>query len=305
MPLKKISYRRCRRKDLLPAIRLIMMAFNDLRRRTGKTAMTRRVRAVPLMFLHLFDRDSESFACAWDGDRLVGFAGAINRGRQWYLAWLFVHPRYQDRGIGRRLLEKIWRTGRGVVHSLSTFTYNMQAVGIYSHFGILPEALISQMRIPLDKLTPPVPTGLTIERTIRRADLAWIDGLERAIRGHARRPELEYWCASQSHHAYLFKRRGRRIGYSFLVNMGELGPAGGITHREQLNVLRESLRIGRADLLSAGKAKSMSLFCPTENRDLYAELLAMGFRNDELLLYMTDEPYANLQCYLPATLALF
>lgn len=305
MSRTRISYRRCRRQDLLPAMRLIMIAFNDLRRRTGKTPVSRRITTVPPMILHLFRRDPESFACAWDGPRLIGFAGAVNRGRQWYLAWLFVHPRHQDRGIGRRLLEKVWRTGTGVVHSLSTFTYNMQAVGIYSRFGVLPEALISQMRIPMENIAPPPSTGLEVVREIRRADLSWINGLEREIRGYPRRPELDYWSQSPHHHVYLFKRRGRRVGYSIVVHMGEVGPAGGITHREQLNVVRESVRIGSEDLARTSKTKSMSLFCPTENRDLYSELLQLGFRNDELLLYMTDERYADLQRYLPATLALF
>ena len=104
-----ISYRRCRKKDMLPSVRLVLSSLDDIRVRTGKEPMDRRVRRVPGFFDHLLRTDRNTFYCTWHGARLVGFAGAIVRGKQWYLAWLFVHPRYQGRGIGSKLLEKVWR----------------------------------------------------------------------------------------------------------------------------------------------------------------------------------------------------
>jgi GNAT superfamily N-acetyltransferase len=43
---------------------------------------------------------------AWDGERLVGIARGLSDGCfDGYLADLAVHPDYQNRGVGRRLLE--------------------------------------------------------------------------------------------------------------------------------------------------------------------------------------------------------
>ena len=90
-----IRYRRCRRGDLLPAVHLMLRTINDLRCRTDQSLMRRRPRAVPPLLAHVWETDPESLATAWRGDRLIGFAGAVNRGPHWYLAWLFVEPALQ------------------------------------------------------------------------------------------------------------------------------------------------------------------------------------------------------------------
>ncbi|MBT3338025.1 MAG: GNAT family N-acetyltransferase [Anaerolineae bacterium] len=46
-------------------------------------------------------KKSEKFV-AVDGERVVGFVGVDDK----YLAWLYVHPTYYQKGIGRRLLQK-------------------------------------------------------------------------------------------------------------------------------------------------------------------------------------------------------
>ncbi|MCP4634563.1 MAG: GNAT family N-acetyltransferase, partial [candidate division Zixibacteria bacterium] len=140
-----ISYRRCRKKDLVPSIKVIRSSFNHLRKQTGKEPLRWTVRGVPPFFEHLIKTDPKTFYCAWYKDKVIGFAGAIMRGKQWYLAWLFIHPRYQDKGVGGKLLEKVWREGKGITHALSTFAYNTQAVGLYSKFGMAPLCTVPLM----------------------------------------------------------------------------------------------------------------------------------------------------------------
>ena len=126
---------------------------------------------MPPLIDHLHTTDPDMFYCAWKGDRLVGFAGAYVRGKQWYLAWLFVHPSLQDKGVGRKLLEKVWRDRPGMVHSLCTFAFNMQAVGLYSKFGMSPLADLPWMKAEPLKLKKLKPTGLKIiDITIKRPD---------------------------------------------------------------------------------------------------------------------------------------
>jgi ribosomal protein S18 acetylase RimI-like enzyme len=301
-----VRYRRCRRADLLPAGRMIMLTFNALRRQTGKDVIRRRIRSAPPMFVHALERDPKYFYCAWHRGRVVGFAGAVNRGRQWYLAWLFVHPRYQGRGVGRRLLELVWRDGPGVTHGLCTFSYNVQAVSIYGRFGMNPRGIIHMMRAPAERLSLPSPTGLTVQDGLRRGDLAWIHALETEIRGYPRPPEWDYWSRSEDYRIHVFHRRSRRVGYGVVNTIGEIAPAGARTPREFRDVMAEMMRSSAERRFGRNvKNPSVQLFCPTANAGLYKELLRAGLRNVEVLLFLADADYGDFSRYLPATLAFF
>ncbi len=306
MNREPVRYRRCRRSDLLPAARMVMVTMNALRRQTGKEPIRRRIGHAPPMFLHALGRDPEYFCCAWHRGRVVGFAGAVNRGAQWYLAWLFVHPRYQDRGVGRRLLEQVWRDGPGVTHGLCTFSYNVQAVSIYSRFGLNPRAVINMMRAPAEKLRLPARPGLTVQDGLRRGDLSWIHGLEQEIRGYPHRPEWDYWHRSEDYRIHVFHRRGRRIGYGVVNTMGEIAPAGAVTPRAFHDVMAEMVRLAAERPFGRNvKQPHVQLFCPTANAELYKALLDVGLRNLEVLLFLADADYGDFRRYLPASLAFF
>ena len=302
-----IHYRRCRRADLVPAARMIMVTMNALRRRTGKEPIPYRpIRRVSPMFAHLSGRDPEFFSCAWHRGRVVGVAGAINRGRQWYLAWLFVHPRYQGRGVGRRLLERVWRDGPDVTHGLCTFSYNVQAVSIYSRFGMNPRAILNMMRAPVSMLKLPPATGLTVQDGLGRGDAAWIHELEREIRGYPHPPEWSYWNRSDDYRIYIFRRRGRRVGYGVVNCVGEIAPVGAVTPRDFAVVSRETLRLAAERPFGRNvKSPHVQIFCPTANAELYQMLLRAGLRNVEVLLFLADADYGDFSRYVPASLAIF
>ncbi len=306
-PDDAIHYRRCRRSDLAPAAEMIIASMNALRRRTGKELIARHpIRRVSPMFLHLYGRDPEYFSCAWHRGRVVGFAGAVNRGRQWYLAWLFVHPRYQGRGVGRRLLERVWRDGPGVTHGLCTFSYNVQAVSIYSRFGLNPRAIIHMMRAPVAMLKLPPHAGLTAQEGLARGDAAWIHGLEREIRGYPHPPEWGYWSRSDDYRIYVFRRRGRRVGYGVVNTMGEIAPVGAATPRDFAAVSREMVRLAAERPFGRNvKSPQVQIFCPTANAENYQMLLHAGLRNLEVLLFLADADYGDFSRYLPASLAIF
>ena len=305
MPRTTVRYRRCRPRDLLPSLRLVMFSFNDVRRRTGKEPIVRRVREVPGFFAHLLATNPESFFCAWRGKRIIGFAGAIIRGKQWYLGWLFVHPRYQDQGIGRRLLTHVWRDGTGMSHSLTTMTYNMQAVGLYSRFGMVPETLFTVMETRPDRLRTPMPTGLDVVEQVQRADLAWINDVETEIRGYAHRGEWRFWRRSDQHRILLFKRARIRIGYSMITWGIDIAPVGAARRRDLHDVLAETLRIAATSPRKGKKDGKLMVLVPEAQKDLYQFLLECGFRNREMLLFMSDQTYPDFGRYLPASPAVF
>ncbi|MBD3233993.1 MAG: GNAT family N-acetyltransferase [candidate division Zixibacteria bacterium] len=296
----EISYRRCRHKDLLPSVKLVMTAINKLRKQSGMPLFRRRIREVPPLYEHLLRTDPKTFYCAWKGERLVGFCGAAVRGMQWYLAFLFVHPNLQDKGIGRKLLEKAWVDKPKMTHSLSTFAYNMQAVGLYSRFGLSPLCTIPLMKFPGGKLPEYKSTGLSAKSNLSEYELNWIINFEGKIRGYSRAVEYDYWRNINGYRITLFKRGRKKVGYSVSHKSGMVAPAGAISNDDLNRVVYESLYN-----VTPTKGNSIILFCPTHNTALYHMLIKLGFRNDEMLLFMSDKQYTDFQRYLPATLALF
>ncbi|MBD3161116.1 MAG: GNAT family N-acetyltransferase [Candidatus Eisenbacteria bacterium] len=304
MPDRPIQTRRCREQDLLPVARLITRTFNELRTRTGKDPISDWPRRPNPLFQHMLRTDPTRFRCAWRGKRMVGFAGALLRGKQWYLAFLFVDPRYQDRGVGRRLLQEVWHEGSGVSHSLSTMAYNMQAVGLYSRFGMLPRIFFTMMQARPERFVRPGATGLTAAGELGPADRRWIDRLESRVRGFFRRPEWDFWIREAKVHPFLFRRGRRRIGYGVVSEGGMIGPVGVEEEADLPDVLAETLRCASDPDRERPSGWRATLFCPHPQAEIYASLLESGFRNREMLLLMSDAPYGDFRRYVPASLAL-
>ena len=300
MPGLKVIYRKCRKKDLLLAVRLVGKSHNALRRRVGLPPIRRRITRTPHWFLHLLETDPETHKCAWAGDKIVGFAGAVIRGRQWYLSFLFVHPRYQGRGIGKTLLERVWREGHGMSHSLATFAYNPQAIGLYSKFGMAPLSALPMMQADPKELKLSEGSGLEISTVCRRHDLAWMNRLEKEIRGYTRLREWHYWLKDKDHKLYLFRDRGRLVGYSLIGFDYQIAPAGAISNEYLSKVVLESVKS-----VHPGKDRKVTLWCPPQNIALYQTLVGRGFRISEVELFMSDRDYADWQRYVPATLSVF
>lgn len=282
----------------MPALRIMRTSVNHLRRKTGKEPFRWRVSKVPPFFRHLLSTNPDTFYCAFSGDKMIGFAGAVIRGKQWYLAYLFVHPRYQKKGLGKKLLQKVWRDGRGMSHGLCTFAFNMQAVGLYSKFGMTPLCNLPWMEVAPDKLKKLKSTGLKIYDTVTRADITWINKLENKIRGYPHNTEWKFWKKDNMYKLYIFRYRGKRVGYSVIGDDYQIAPAGAISNDYLLKVVIETLRVVKPK--KGGKVK---LWCPTINIGLYRFLIDIGFIASEMEIFMVDKPYPDWQRYVPATLA--
>jgi GNAT superfamily N-acetyltransferase len=294
-----IIYKPCRKQDLLPAFKLIRASMNHLRKSTGKTPVRFRIRRNAEVE-HLFSQDKKTFWCAWAGNKIIGFTGALIRGNQWYLAFLFVHPRYQDKKIGRELLSRVWKDAPGLSHSLSTFSYNMQAVGIYSRFGMAPICALPIMELKLDKLNKPEPSGLKIITKPTKADIDWINRLEEQIRGYSHPQEWRFWSKNDKFQILIFKEKGKRVGYSMIhKEWGVIAPAGAVSNKLLKKVIADTFGF------SGPKIKSLRICCPAQNIGLYRFLINRGFRLLEMDVFMSDKAYVDFQRYVPAQLAIF
>ena len=294
-----VIYKPCRKQDLIPAFKTIRSSMNHLRKSMGKSPVRFRIRR-NAEIEHLFSQDKQTFWCAWAGNKIIGFTGALIRGKQWYLAFLFVHPRYQEKGVGRQLLERVWKDAAGISHSLSTFAYNMQAVGIYSRFGMAPICALPIMELKLKKLKKPEPSELDVSAKPSKQDIEWINELEDKIRGYSHPQEWRFWLKNNKFRILIFKDKGKRVGYSMIhKEWGVIAPAGAISNKILIKVMSETFRFAEP------KMKSLRVCCPAQNIDLYQFLMGKGFRLLEMDVFMSDKPYVDFQRYVPAQLAIF
>jgi ribosomal protein S18 acetylase RimI-like enzyme len=79
-------------------------------------------------------RGSMYIVSAWDGDRLVGFARAISDGAtNAYISTVAVLPEYQQRGIGRELIQRLIADRDGIQFVLHA---NERAYPFYLHLDL-------------------------------------------------------------------------------------------------------------------------------------------------------------------------
>lgn len=84
--------------------------------------------------LHQALLHSDSLITAWDGDRLVGLGNAISDGfLVVYYPHFVVHPDYQGKGIGRRMMARLMQRYAGF-HQHSVIA-DRKAVAFYEKCG--------------------------------------------------------------------------------------------------------------------------------------------------------------------------
>lgn len=296
----RIVYRFARRRDLLAATRLMSESFSHLRKQVKKPPVVRPIHKASPLVVHLHKTDPDLSLCAWHGKKMVGFAQALVRGKQWYLAFLFVLPRYQDQKVGKQLLAMAWRDAPGMSHALATFGYNMQAIGIYSRFGMTIRETLPLMVARVDQLKKPTSTGLSVATRLTSRDLDWIHALESRIRGYAHHEEWRYWLKQPNWKGWIFRDGSRRVGYCLGTNDGYFGPVGAISNKYLVRILSEHL-----SAIALKEKQTARTFCPTNNLPACQLLLQSGFRVRELIVFMSDKRYGDFQRYVPADLAVF
>ena len=83
-----------------------------------------------------------------------------------------------------------------------------------------------------------------------------------------------------------------------IINKSLIAPVGVISEKYMIDAVTEAVRLTRPD-----KKTKVSIWCPTLNYKLYRYLIEIGFRVEELEIFMSDRPYPDWSRYVPATLA--
>jgi GNAT superfamily N-acetyltransferase len=300
--MAKISYRHLRRDELLEASRLFQRSFNHLRHKNNRSTFDEKIAEVSPFFHHIYDTDNKGFYAAFEGDKMIGFGFPLMRGKQWYLADLFIAPGSQARGVGRELLKRCMRYGKGKAdsYSLCTFSYNEVSLALYSSFGIMPTHPIYVMHRKIDKNLRVRSAGLKVVEDNSNKSILRINRLEKKIRGYSRLTDLRYYARSPHIKILNFYANSRWVGYSVVIRNSHIMPAGSPYPKYLPDILTESVRE-----CIRSKGKEIEINIGANNQALFQRLKSHGFKIFEMVVFLSTKPYSDLTRYAPANLAMY
>jgi ribosomal protein S18 acetylase RimI-like enzyme len=309
MSLEAITIRRTRQADLIEAITLVTTTANHLRRKRGmSTTRLKKLKQPPAILVHFLKTDPEGSFVAFDRKgKMVGFTMSMIREDEWYLAFLFVDPTLQSKGLGQKLLDKAMRYGKKNKckrWALCTFAYNPQAIAVYTKMGMPAQRpLLTMERKRKDdeafkKLRAPIKltvTKITEEKYINR-----LTALDRRARQLARPEEHFFWLADENYHTLIFHDGKKLVGYAVVNSRGMIAPVVASEPKYLTSLMAYAVEWGAAQ-----GHKFQILFVQGEQLEVIRMLMAAGFHIDETTLVMASEQVSDPKLYIPATLSHF
>lgn len=302
--MPQITYRHPSLNELLPACIVMDSSYRDLQARSGRKVPDPLIfTEPPAAVVHMHKTDYEGCWGAFEGRRMIGYGQALMRGRQWYLANLFVRSDNQNEGVGRELLRRCINYGRrrkADSFALCTFPYNEVALGLYTSFGLMPRYPIFQLRNTNTATSRLSSTGLRAEEGDFRDSVLRINRLEKEIRGYARLTDLRFFSRDPEYDILDFYHGRKWIGYSIIYKNTLIAPAGAIEPKYLTGILSESYRI-----CIARGSKLIMVYSGGSNGHVYGHLKSLGFRIDNISIFVSDKLYGDFSRYMPAHLAIF
>ncbi len=295
-----------REKDLLEAGRLMYRSINSVRQENGLPPLTMRLRKPLSLMEHIRAQDPRLNWGYYQRGKLVGFLCSHIRDLQWYIAYFYVDPPYQGRGIGRQLLETGLAEAQGQdMRFLSgcTFSYNHQAIGLFSRCGMYPRKNLllmkraAQCNVPL----PPRATAITMEPISTSETVADLSRMDCEVRGANRAVDHCYWLADDNYAGYIFRAGRRPAGYAYLNAAGTIGPVLAARDLFLNDILNHCLH----EILQKQGGNEISIWVNGKNFGSLRLLLETGFLFSEIAILMTNRVFCDMRRYLPHSTAVF
>ena len=269
--------------------------------------------AIVGLYAHLRATDPGRFLVAERDGAPVGFASAWVRGGLWFLAFLFVLPAEQGRGLGRRLLEAVLpgpdeHAPDGERLGLGVATDSLQPISnaLYARYGMIPRLPVFMLHGALTRpeAFPPLPRGIVATAfapTDQPADRLHADVttmVDREVLGFAR-PADHGWLRRDRAGILLADADGEPLGYGYRRGDGRLGPVAALEPSLLPAIVGELARAAAAD------AAEVSLLTTGAAGDAFAACLEAGLRiADPPTIIGWDRPFADFSRYIPLGLAL-
>jgi GNAT superfamily N-acetyltransferase len=280
--------------DVAQMMELFWTTLDDLAQRRGRPPSPRNPVVLEELMGHFAATDPESSLVADDRGRVVAFGMLHVRGDTGFLAFLFVHPSWQGRGLGRAILDACC-DGAGRPSRMGTCAEADQpvATGIYASIGMAPRMPLYLLRGGLSPYRlPSLPDGIRA-RPLTPTDVVAIDD---EVLGY-QHPVDHAFLARAGRHGLAFEDAGGVVGYGYVQSSGRLGPvaaAGAQLLPGLIGHLSRSVTVPEGwQVVVPGTSTALPL------------LLAHGLRIDGTpAVYCSDHPGPHFERYLPTSFAL-
>ena len=286
-----ISYRPATPADLETCAQILETADDDLNARRNMPSFPRNRPALLKLLAHILEHHPRRTWMAEASDRAVGFGQAVVYDDLTFLAFLFVLPDVQARGIGRRLMELSMQGSR--YRAVCINSIQPVSTGLYARDGMVPLVPIYIFLGAPRRSLPELPAH--IEMKHMPADET--AELDREVCGF-KRPGDHAWWHKAGRALFGLYESGKPVGYGYVQESGRLGPV----------VVRapELLTPFVGGLMSQVPAvEDWMINVPGPATDLFVELLNAGMRLEgPPAIYCATEPRIDHRRYLPASFAL-
>jgi len=285
-----IAYRSATPADVPALAELFITAVGDLGRRTGQSGMPTEPRREEPGYRHVLATGIFRLAEA-DGVP-VGMACAIVRHDLWFLSGYWVHPEWQNQGIGGPLLRQVWATGEAA--GCRTFSVwassDPTALAMYMKLGMLPGYEVLSFAADAGALQLP-PAGATL-RPAGAEDLPLLGAIDAEIRATPRLEDHRWLLGRPDAACWLLERGGEPMAYAY-TSGGRVGPAAWTDPRQA-----EELLVLALQQAASGGARVM-LSVPGPNHSVLRLALAAGLRLRSHAHFLSTRPLGRPEQYLP------
>ncbi len=284
--------------DLGPSSEVVAKAINDLRIRNGSKPTSSP--SSPVFQTFCFERDPAGLWVAEEDGSLIGFAFSWTCEDFWFLSELFVLPEAQSKGVGQALLTRTLHHAEerhATNRTLITFAFNRHATGLYVRNGLYPRQPLYALGASADEVAGRLTGGPCVAKP-RSGDetvAAWMGEVDRAVLGFRRDPHHAFLFRTAPGEAMLIEQGNDPVGYCYVSTRGHIGPLAIKPGADAKEVLHAAMRAAVAT-----GAPRVSMIVPGAAGELMRTATECGFRIDDPLVLLSEQPFGDWSHYIPS-----
>lgn len=242
-------------------------------------------------FTEHFIKTAESFWVAENEGELIGFSRSMVRDNVRQLSELFVLPKKQAQGVGKRLLEAAFPSD-SVHNRVVIGTSDVRALTRYLKSGLHFRFTIYDWSRKPEIV--PFETDLSIEPFAPTPEnLAILNTIDQIILGYTR--EVDHIWLCKNRHGHFYRRYGQVVGYSYVSHRA--GPIAMLHNNDFYAALAhvESEMTKYVDDIW----ENMYIPVPMTNTAAVDYVLQRGFQTSPLLEhFLSDKPLGQYENYI-------
>jgi ribosomal protein S18 acetylase RimI-like enzyme len=287
-------------EDVPKAVAIRALASSEVREKYGFGSRRKDEAFTPDSFYAFsLKHEPEGFWIAEEAGHVVGMMISWTRDTFQFLAYLFVSPEYQDRKVGKHLLETAFGsslspeiTNRGLI----TYAYNTASIGLYMRCGIHAREAIYKMS-GMSSMIRAGSRGKLLPEVVRLENSAdmfrKLNAIDRKVLGFARGRHHEFFLERSDAEGYLMLKGKDALGYSYIWEDGQVGPLAAVSADAFKGILETSLPIA-----AARGTEQVSLLVPGSNVRAVTVALQNRLRVREPYILMATKPFGRWGQYL-------